>query len=273
MNRLESITRPNGPPTSLLAHGVELRVLATGSLGARGVTTSLAAFQPATELGYHRHPFSEVIVVLDGEALISIEGRRYRAGRYDAMHVPAGTAHAVRNASPDRTALLHSSFASDAPTRESVEEAFPVQDREQSDDGCPESLIRFQTAPVYELSPGAHFRDLFAKRFGSRGICGGYGLFEPGASLPCHFHEYDESITIIQGTAVCQVAGQEYGLSNCGTACIPTRRPHRFFNRSEAPMAMIWVYAGDEPERTLVKAGHCDGSLPLDSLTPDSPQP
>lgn len=273
MNRIESITRPDGPPTSLLADGVELRILATGTLGARGVTTSLAAFRPAAELGYHRHPFSEVIVVLDGEALLSIEGRRYRAGRYDAMHVPGGMAHSVRNASPVGNALLHSSFASDAPTRESVAGSFPVEDRDQSCDGCPESLIRFQTAPVYELAPGAHFRDLFAKRFGARGLCGGYGLFEPGASLPCHYHAYDESITIIQGAAACQVAGREYHLSDCGTACIPTGRPHRFLNRSAAPMAMIWVYAGDEPERTLATAGYCDGSLMLDSLTADSRQP
>ncbi len=266
MNRVESITRPDGPPTSTLSQGVELRVLATGALGARGVTTSLAAFHPAAELAYHRHPFSEVIVVLEGEAFISVQGRRYHVGSYDAMHVPAGVAHAVRNASPDRSALLHSSFASDAPTRELVAETFPVEAREQSDSGCAETLVRFQSAAVYELSPGTHFRDLFARRFGARGICGGYGLFGPGASLPCHFHEYDESITIIQGTAVCQVAGREYVLGDCGTACIPRGRPHRFLNRSDAPMAMIWVYAGDEPERTLVEAGYCSGTISIDSL-------
>jgi quercetin dioxygenase-like cupin family protein len=120
------------------------------------------------------------------------------------------------------------------------------------------------------LSPGAHFRDLFARRFGARGICGGYGIFGPGASLPCHFHEYDESITIIQGTAVCQVAGSEHQLSDCGTACIPKGRPHRFLNRSAAPMAMIWVYAGDEPERTLVDAGYCSGTLPIGSVGNDA---
>ena len=92
MNRVESVTRPNGPTTALLAPGVELRVLATGTLGARGLTTSLATFHPAADLAYHRHSFSEVIVVLDGEALISVQGRRYHAGPYDALHVPAGVA-------------------------------------------------------------------------------------------------------------------------------------------------------------------------------------
>ena len=269
MSRLESITRTDGPPTALLAPGVELRVLATGSLGARGVTTSLATFHPAAELTHHRHPCSEVIVVLSGEAFLSVEGRRYRAGPYDALHVPAGAAHAVCNASANGNAVLHSSFASDAPTRETVRDEFPVEDRQESPNGGPETLVRFQSAPVYVLSPGAHFRDLFAKRFGARGLCGGYGLFGPGASLPCHVHEYDESITIIEGTAVCQVAGKEYELSHCGTACIPKGRPHRFLNRSAAPMSMIWVYAGNEPERTLVDADYCSGSVPIDSLRND----
>jgi quercetin dioxygenase-like cupin family protein len=269
MNRVESLTRPDGTPTALLAPGVELRILATGSLGARGLTTSLATFHAAAELAYHRHPCSEVIVVLSGKADLSVEGRRYCAGPYDALHVPAGVAHAVRNASGDVPAVLHSSFASDAPSRETAPGDYPVEDRQEPSAGCPETLVRFRPAPVYELSPGALFRDLFAGRFGARGICGGYGLFEPGAALPCHFHEYDESITIIQGSAVCQVAGSEHQLSDCGTACIPKGRPHRFLNRSDAPMAMIWVYAGDEPERTLVDAGYCSGTLPIDSRRND----
>src|SRR5207302_2432227 len=119
----------------------------------------------------------------------------------------------------------------------------------------------------YELSPGAFFRDLFARRLGARGICGGYGLFEPGASLPCHFHGFDESITIVLGRAVCQVAGREYEVADCDTACIPRGRPHRFLNRSGRPMAMIWVFAGDEPDRTLVVSGYCEGALALGSLS------
>lgn len=129
-----------------------------------------------------------------------------------------------------------------------------------SADSDPETLIRFAEAPVYELAPNALFRDLFNSRLGSRGICGGYGRFQPGASLPCHFHGYDESITIVEGAAVCQAAGQEYTLAGLDTACIPEGRPHRFLNWTEQPMAMLWVYAGDEPERTVVDSCRCGNS-------------
>lgn len=269
MSRREVITRMDGPATAELAPGTELRVLATGSLGAVGLTTALATFQPRAELPYHRHPFSEVIIALSGEALVQIEGRRYRLRPFDAMHVPAGTPHAVHNASNECDAVLHSSFASETSTREAVTHEFLIEDLELTTPHCPENLIRFATAPVYELAPRAHFRDLFARRFGARGICGGYGVFEPGASLPNHFHAYDESITIVSGQAVCQVAGREYSLADCATACIPRGRPHRFLNRSDQPMAMIWVYAGDEPERTLVEDGDCEGALNWTALGTD----
>jgi quercetin dioxygenase-like cupin family protein len=241
-------------------------MLATGCLGAQGLTTTLASVLPGAELPYHKHPFSEAIVVLEGRAEILIEGRRYSFQPFDAMHLPAGTAHAVRNPSAETPAVLHSSFASDTPTRDSVSFEFPPTDREAPDSSDPERLVRFAVAPVYELAPGASFRDLFARRFGSRGICGGYGRFEPGASLPCHYHGFDESITIVAGTAVCQVAGREYEVANYGTACVPRGRPHRFLNRSDRAMAMVWVYAGDEPDRTLVEPGYCEECLSITHL-------
>jgi quercetin dioxygenase-like cupin family protein len=263
VHRIEIITRGNVAPTAELAPGVVLRVFATGSLGASGLTTGTATFRPGAELSYHRHPFSEAITVLAGEPHVLLEGRRYRLRPYDAVHVPAGIAHAVRNASPDTLAVLLSAFASAAPTREPVADRFAVVDHMDSGPDCPEHVTRFDAAPAYELAPGTSFRDLFAGRFGARGICGGHGVFERGASLPCHVHGFDESITIVSGRAVCQVAGREYELSGCDTACIPTGRPHRFLNRSDLPMAMVWVYAGDEPERTLVDPGYCDGSRPF----------
>jgi quercetin dioxygenase-like cupin family protein len=266
MNRVETLTRVTRPFSEELAPGVGLRVLASGALGAQGLTTALASFLPGAQLPYHKHPFSEVIVVLEGLAVVLVEGRRYRLQPFDAMHLPAGTAHAVRNLSADSSALLHSSFASDVPTREAVTTEFSQVDRAEPETGSPEGVVRFEAAPVYELAPRAFFRDLFARRLGARGVCGGYGLFEPGASLPCHFHGFDESITIVAGEAVCQVAGQEYGVANYDTACIPRGRPHRFLNRSERAMAMVWVYAGDEPDRVLVDAGYCEGRLPLTGL-------
>jgi mannose-6-phosphate isomerase-like protein (cupin superfamily) len=144
-----------------------------------------------------------------------------------------------------------------------VDVNFAIQERGLGNPsaGDPESIIRFAQATIYELSDGTEFRDLFAGRFGSVGICGGYGRFQPDASLPCHIHQYDESITIVEGQAICLVQGNRYSLAGYDTAFVPEGRPHRFLNRSTSPMAMVWVYAGSEPERTIVNSSYCDGSL------------
>jgi uncharacterized cupin superfamily protein len=127
---------------------------------------------------------------------------------------------------------------------------------EQND---PEHMVRIGKATRYKLANGTSFCDLFAGRFGSIGICGGYGEFQPGTGLSCHFHDDDESITIIKGAATCEVMGARYKLSGYDTAMVPSGRPHRFLNESKDVMAMIWVYAGSEPQRTLVNARFCNG--------------
>jgi quercetin dioxygenase-like cupin family protein len=174
-------------------------MLATGSLDAHGLTTALASILPGAELPYHRHSFSEAIVVLEGRAEILAEGRRYRLHPSDAVHLHAGTALAVRNASAKTPAVPHSSFASNNPTRDSVSVEFPPPDREEPDTEAPERLVRFAVVSFYDPASRAFFRGRFARRLESRGISGGYGLFEPGASLPCHDHGFDESITIVAG--------------------------------------------------------------------------
>jgi quercetin dioxygenase-like cupin family protein len=158
---------------------------------------------------------------------------------------------------------MHWAFGSAGPTRVLVKERSTFEDRgddiPRPDD--PEHLNRFASAEVYELSKGAWFRDLFAKRFGASGICGGYGRFSKGSSLPCHTHAYDESITILGGAAACQVQGSEYQLTGVQTAFVPQGKPHRFLNTGETDMEMLWVYAGDEPDRMVVDNQYCSGLL------------
>jgi putative monooxygenase len=57
------------------------------------------------------------------------------------------------------------------------------------------------------------------------------------------------------------VSGRRYELSGYDTAFIPKGIPHRFMNKSNSEMAMIWVYAGDEPDRRIVDSRYCSGVL------------
>jgi quercetin dioxygenase-like cupin family protein len=243
--------------------GVELYTFVSEACGATGFSTGIAKFDHSAFLPYHSHTFSEAITVLQGSTRVLVEGRGYRLNPRDSVHIPAGVAHQVENCAEDNDLVAHWSFATATPSRELVNRVFPVDERGTGDstDEDPETIVRYKSESVYELSPGAFFLDLFAHRFGARGICGGHGRFLPGASLPCHIHDFDESITIVRGTAVCLVQGHRYELSDNDTAFVPKGLPHRFLNLSDAEMAMVWVYAGDEPDRRVVQSEYCSGEL------------
>jgi len=238
--------------------------------GANGFSTGTARFKPGAYLPYHTHAFSEAITVVEGCARVLIEGRAYQLNPQDCVHIPVGVAHRVENATAESELAAHWAFATARPSRELVERSFAVDERGLGlpQPGDPENLIRYQADATYELSKNAFFLDLFARRYGSVGICGGVGRFQPGASLPCHIHDFDESITIVTGRAVCLVQGRRYELSGCDTAFIPKGLPHRFLNLSEQDMSMIWVYAGSEPDRRIVDAGYCSGEIVWTGLDP-----
>jgi mannose-6-phosphate isomerase-like protein (cupin superfamily) len=247
LTRREQITPGSGEPD---LGGSPIRTYVSQAIGAQGFSTGkLELGSDGVYRGLHR--FSAVYTVLAGQAAVDARDERYDLAPLDCIHIPAGVAYAIQDARASEPAVLHWAYASadgQAPARESGR-------------GGRLNVVRFSDTPAYELSPGAMFTDLFAGRLGSEGICGGYGIFNPGSSLPCHTHEYDESITIVTGRASCLVQGARYSLANCDTAFVPTGRPHRFINESTEKMAMIWVYAGSEPERTIVDAAHCSGEL------------
>lgn len=249
--------------------GVFLRIFVSESCGATGFSTGTATFSSRACLPYHVHPFSEAVTVLEGRAQVFVEGRRYLLNPKDCAHFPAGVAHQVMNDEADSPLVAHWAFATSKPTRDLVDQEFDEVECGFGDpcEDDPETIIRYRGESAYELSDQAYFLDLFARRYGSVGICGGHGRFMPGASLPCHTHDFDESITITKGAATCLVAGRRYELSGCDTAFIPKGLPHRFINLSGEEMEMVWVYAGSEPDRIVVKPEFCSGALALPDIT------
>lgn len=263
MDRTEQVTQGNHQNLVPLAPGVQVRPFVSAANGARNLSTGLVLLQPGAKLPYHKHTFSEAITVLEGELSFEVEGRRYQLNPLDCMHVPAGVVHMAMNPLKE-TCIAHCAFATDTASREEVDAKYGtiVRGLDIPKPNEPEHVARFFKSDRYPLAAGTRFRDLFAGRYGSKGICGGYGEFSPGTGLPCHTHKYDESITIVKGEAVCEVAGRRYIVSNRDTVLVPTGLCHRFYNNSKESMAMVWVYAGDEPERTVLDEGYCLGTLP-----------
>ena len=243
-----------------LAHGVIFQPLVGAHNQARNLTTGIVTFMPGAELPYHMHPHGEAITLLSGEVATEVEGRRYQLEPLDNVAIPRGKAHSTVNTSASKPAVLHIAMSTDSPERTLVENTFARRIMPASAAGHPgaERVSRHATTTWYEPNPGARFQDYFNAELGFReGMSGGYGIFRPGARLPCHMHDFDESITIVEGRATCVVEGRQYSVADLTTALAPRGRCHYFINHSDQPMAMVWVYAGEMPQRLVLEENCC----------------
>jgi quercetin dioxygenase-like cupin family protein len=261
-DRREAIQRPGEVEPIALAPGVVLRPLVGAHNQARELFTGLATLEPGAVLPYFTRPCWAAVTLLEGEVKISVEGRRYTLRPLDCLAVAPGIARQTINTGA-RPAVLHIALADQAPSQSvsaaGIETTFPESDEPDDATGRPgrERITRGSPAARFALAPNAMFQDYFNAELGSQGICGGYGLFDPGARLPCHRHDFDESITIVQGRATCVVEGRRYELSDNATALVPRGRCHYYINQSDQPMAMIWVYAGNMPDRIVMDESFC----------------
>lgn len=247
--------RGSGPQVDV-APGVKFDCMVGAHNQARNLTTGLVTFAPGAVLPRHRHIFAESITLLQGRALVDVEGRQYEIGPLDNVTIPRGLAHKVTNLSRTAPALFNIALASHTPARELVTEYFPRRSMPAITQTQPGGERVTYTKTVERYSPGnnAAFVDFFnADLIPGLEMSGGYGLFQQGGRLPAHLHDFDESICIIEGKATCIVEGRRYSMQDLATALQPRGRVHYFINETPAPMAMLWVYAGPKPERIVVE--------------------
>ena len=263
-DRLEHIQRLLESKVTIVVPEVELRALVGAHCGSRNLFTAILTLSPKASYPLYTRPFTEVLILLGGDASIEVEDRRYMLNQLDAMTVPSRVPRKIVNLSASQPAVFHIALASGTAEQTWVNGGFLAVDQPGNTTGRAgvERICRNAPASRFELAPSAHFQDLFNADLGSQGICGGYGLFEPGARLPCHRHEFDESITIVEGLATCIVEGRRHELTANATALVPQGRCHYFINLTLDPMAMIWVYAGDRPDRIVMEEKFCHPDKP-----------
>ena len=266
-DRPESMNAPGSGKKIELERGVNFECLVGAHNNARNLTTGIVTFSPGASLPYHTHPFTESITLLSGSMVVEVEGRRYTLKPMDNVVIPRERAHHALNPSRDEQAVLHIAMGSSTPTRAMTEKFFSKKAMPDDSTGIPgtERVNRFATAKRFDAAPNASFIDFFNNTLmpdADIEMSGGYGLFQPTGRLPAHIHDFDESICIVQGVATCVVEGRRYSQTNLSTALQPRGRVHYFINESNAPMAMLWVYAGPKPERIVVdeKNGTVEGN-------------
>ncbi|HTH98695.1 MAG TPA: cupin domain-containing protein [Stellaceae bacterium] len=118
------------------------------------------------------------------------------------------------------------------------------------------AILRPSEIPARQRGGGAKTIPLVTRRTGSTSFINGITIFEPGASIPLHKHNCEESVLMLEGNAIAEIDGKEYPVSTGDVTFIPAEIPHRFRNLSETEgMRIMWTYASINATRTLISTG------------------
>lgn len=106
-------------------------------------------------------------------------------------------------------------------------------------------------APV-ERGGGVRTWFLVTVERGASQFLTGITEFDPGAALAPHFHNCQESVTVLEGRAIFEAEGDEVELEANTATLVPTGTIHRFRNPGPGRMRILFVYGSINATRTVV---------------------
>ena len=107
-----------------------------------------------------------------------------------------------------------------------------------------------------ERSEGVSTVHLVTAARGATAMLNGITRIAPGAAVPEHFHNCEESVVVLAGRATAQLDGVRFDLAAHGTTLIPAGAPHFIANHSaDEPLLIFWTYASVDATRTIVATG------------------
>jgi quercetin dioxygenase-like cupin family protein len=117
-------------------------------------------------------------------------------------------------------------------------------------------VLRPAEIKSHDRGGGARTTPLVSPAIGARGFINGITEFAPGAAIPFHSHNCEESVVLLEGDAMLDIDGQEHNVKPFETTWIPPNVSHRFRNMSATqPMKILWIYASTQATRTVTETG------------------
>ena len=120
----------------------------------------------------------------------------------------------------------------------------------------PFTVLRPDILTSHERGGGARTTPLVRPSVGATSFINGITEFGPGAAIPFHSHNCEESVVLLEGHAYLDIGGEVHELKPLDTTFIAPNVAHRFRNMSAtAGMKILWIYASAAATRTLVETG------------------
>ncbi|MBS3995736.1 MAG: cupin domain-containing protein [Hydrogenophaga sp.] len=121
----------------------------------------------------------------------------------------------------------------------------------------PPVVLKPDQLTSHDRGGGARTIPLVTPHIGATGFINGITEFGPGAAIPFHSHNCEESVMLLEGNAMLDMEGQaSVQLKQHDTTWLPANLSHRFRNLSATePMKILWIYAHAQATRKLTETG------------------
>ena len=106
------IIRPSQLTARDRGGGVRTIPLVTRAHGATAFINGITIFDPGAAVSLHRHNCEESVVILEGRAIVEIDGREFDVGPQETTFLPANIPHRFRNASATESMRILWTYAS-----------------------------------------------------------------------------------------------------------------------------------------------------------------
>ena len=135
-------------------------------------------------------------------------------------------------------------------------DATVAQRSAQLRDGRTATILRPSEITPRQRGGGARTIPMVSQQVGAKDFLNGITMFGPSAAIPEHFHNCDESVLVLRGSAVAHIDGKTFPVGAGDTSFIPAGIPHYFYNASDTEeLHIFWTYASIDADRTIVATG------------------
>jgi quercetin dioxygenase-like cupin family protein len=111
------VLRPSDIPRSNRGGGAFTTPLVSRRIGATGFINGITEIAPGAAIDFHSHNCEESVLLLEGAAILDIDGHEHRLAPLDTTWIPPNAVHRFRNPSSDRPLKIFWTYASLDATR------------------------------------------------------------------------------------------------------------------------------------------------------------
>lgn len=105
------VLRPSALPAYERGGGARTTALVSPSIGASAFINGITSFAPGSAIPFHSHNCEESVMLLEGDAMLDIDGQEIRLQPLDTTWIPPNVSHRFRNLSQTQPMKIFWTYA------------------------------------------------------------------------------------------------------------------------------------------------------------------